>query len=369
MTVTITRPVRRRPVFHPLPVAAVDRLTDDSVAVTFAVPEELRETFAFRAGQHLTVRRVADDGTDVRRSYSICSTPDDLARDGRLRIGVREIPGGAFSAFACGALRGGDTVEVLPPLGTFTTAFTPDRARHYGAVVAGSGITPVLALVATALAVEPASTFTLVYGNRTANTVMFAEELADLKDRYPTRLHLVHVLSREQGESPLLSGRIDAERLTRLLGTIVPGDAIEEWFLCGPYAMVLDVRDVLTARGLPEAAVHTELFHVDAPPEPVRRAVDQPGAGAEVTIVLDGRSSSFTMGRDERVLDAALKVRGELPYACKGGVCSTCKAKVVDGAVTMARNYALEPDELAAGYVLTCQSSPTTDKLTVDYDA
>ncbi|MCO1595592.1 phenylacetate-CoA oxygenase/reductase subunit PaaK [Micromonospora sp. RHAY321] len=369
MTVTITRPVRRRPVFHPLPVAAVDRLTDDSVAVTFAVPEELRETFAFRAGQHLTVRRVADDGTDVRRSYSICSTPDDLARDGRLRIGVREIPGGAFSAFACGALRGGDTVEVLPPLGTFTTAFTPDRARHYGAVVAGSGITPVLALVATALAVEPASTFTLVYGNRTANTVMFAEELADLKDRYPTRLHLVHVLSREQGESPLLSGRIDAERLTRLLGTIVPRDAIEEWFLCGPYAMVVDVRDVLTARGLPEAAVHTELFHVDAPPEPVRRPVDQPGAGAEVTIVLDGRSSSFTMGREERVLDAALKVRGELPYACKGGVCSTCKAKVVDGAVTMARNYALEPDELAAGYVLTCQSSPTTDKLTVDYDA
>ncbi|WP_327042433.1 phenylacetate-CoA oxygenase/reductase subunit PaaK [Micromonospora ureilytica] len=372
MTVTITRPVRRRPVFHPLSVAAVDRLTDDSVAVTFAVPEELRETFAFRAGQHLTVRLpggAAADGADVRRSYSICSTPDDLARRGRLRIGVREIPGGAFSAFACGALRGGDTVEVLPPLGTFTTAFAPDRARHYGAVVAGSGITPVLALVATALAVEPASTFTLVYGNRTANTVMFAEELADLKDRYPTRLHLVHVLSREQGESPLLSGRIDAERLGRLLGTIVPGDLIEEWFLCGPYGMVVDVRDVLTAHGLPESAVHTELFHVDTPPEPVRRPVDQAGAGAEVTIVLDGRSSSFTMGREERVLDAALKVRGELPYACKGGVCSTCKAKVVDGSVTMARNYALEPDELAAGYVLTCQSSPTTDKLTIDYDA
>jgi ring-1,2-phenylacetyl-CoA epoxidase subunit PaaE len=368
VTVTITRPVRRRPDFHPLPVAAVDRLTDDSVAITFAVPAELRDTFAFAAGQHLTVRR-ADGGEDLRRSYSICSTPDELARHGRLRIGVREVPGGAFSAFACGALRGGDTVEVLPPLGHFTSAFAPDRVRHYGAVVAGSGITPVLALVATALAVEPASTFTLVYGNRTANTVMFAEELADLKDRYPTRLHLVHVLSREAGESPLLSGRIDAGRLTRLLDTIVPGEAIEEWFLCGPYGMVVDAKEVLAARGLPASAVHTELFHVDAPPEPVRRPADEPGAGAEVTIVLDGRSSRFTMAPDERVLDAALKVRPELPYACKGGVCSTCKAKVVDGAVAMARNYALEPDEVAAGYVLTCQSTPTTDKLTVDYDA
>ncbi|WUW42694.1 2Fe-2S iron-sulfur cluster-binding protein [Micromonospora rifamycinica] len=411
MTVTITRPVRRRPSFHPLAVTAVERLTDDAVAITFAVPEELRATFAFVAGQHLTVRLPAGaasaaavpavtvpstavpagtapsvgtvpsvgsasagavDGSgaaraDVRRSYSICSTPDDLARHGRLRIGVREIPGGAFSGYACGALRHGDTVDVLPPLGHFTTAFAPQRVRHYGAVAAGSGITPVLALVATALAVEPASTFTLVYGNRTANTVMFAEELADLKDRYPTRLHLVHVLSREPGESPLLSGRIDADRLGRLLDTIVPGDAISEWFLCGPYQLVLDAKAVLTGRGLPESAVHTELFHVEAPPEPVRRA-DAAAGGAEVTIVLDGRSSRFTMGRDERVLDAALKVRGELPYACKGGVCSTCRAKVVSGAVTMARNYALEPDEVAAGYVLTCQSSPTTDTLTVDYD-
>ncbi|MEU5562779.1 1,2-phenylacetyl-CoA epoxidase subunit PaaE [Micromonospora musae] len=369
MTVTITRPVRRRPVFHPLPVAAVDRLTDDAVAITFAVPEELRDTFAFRAGQHLTVRRVGEDDTDVRRSYSICSTPDDLARHGRLRIGVREVPGGAFSTFACGELRLGETVEVLPPLGHFTSAFDPGRARHYGAVVAGSGITPVLALVATALAVEPASTFTLVYGNRRTNTVMFAEELADLKDRYPSRLHLVHVLSREQGESPLLSGRVDADRMGRLLETIVPGGHIEEWFLCGPYGMVVDVRETLGARGVPESAVHTELFHVDAPPEPPRRPADEAGAGTEVTIVLEGRSSSLTMRRDERVLDAALKVRGELPYACKGGVCSTCRAKVMEGEVEMARNYALEPDEIAAGYVLTCQSSPVTDKLVVDYDA
>ncbi|SDZ36362.1 ring-1,2-phenylacetyl-CoA epoxidase subunit PaaE [Micromonospora pattaloongensis] len=369
MTVTITRPARRRPSFHALPVDAVDRLTDDAVAITFAVPAELRAVFAFKAGQHLTVRRVdPDSGEDVRRSYSICSTPTELAERGRLRIGVREVPGGAFSSFACAALAAGETVEVMPPLGHFTTDFDPARTRHYGAVVAGSGITPVLALVATALAVEPDSTFTLVYGNRTARSVMFAEELADLKDRYRERLHLLHVLSREPGESWLLSGRIDADRLGRLLDSVVPGAQIDEWFLCGPYGMVTDAREVLAARGVPEQAVHTELFHVDATPPPPRPAT-APAAGADVTIMLDGRASGLRMGPDERVLDAALRVRPELPYACKGGVCSTCKAKVVEGEVSMARNYALEPDELAAGYVLTCQATPTTDRVVIDYDA
>jgi ring-1,2-phenylacetyl-CoA epoxidase subunit PaaE len=306
-------------------------------------------------------------GAEVRRSYSICSTPAELAGTGRLRIGVREVPGGVFSSFAVGALRAGDTVDVLPPLGQFSTAFAPDRARHYAAVVAGSGITPVLSLVATALAVEPASTVTLVYGNRYARTVMFVEELADLKDRYRERLHLVHVLSREPGESPLLSGRIDAERLGRLFDTVVSVEQVDEWFLCGPYGLVLDARAALTARGVPTEAVHAELFHVDAPPAPpVRPSAST--TGSEVTIRLDGRTSSFRMGRDERVLDAALRVRAELPYACKGGVCSTCRARVVSGEVTMARNYALEPDEVAAGYVLTCQSSPATDTVVVDYD-
>lgn len=384
MSVTITRPVRRRPIFHPLRVAAVDRLTDDAVAVTFEVPGELRAAFAFQPGQHLTVRRPGAAGEDVRRSYSICSVPDELARHGRLRIGVREVPGGAFSVFACAALRDGDTVEVLPPLGRFTTALDPGRRRHYAAVVAGSGITPVLSLVAAALSVEPESTFTLVYGNRYARSVMFVEELADLKDRYPRRLHLIHVLSREPGESPLLSGRVDAARLARLCDTLLPVDRVDEWFLCGPYGMVTDARGVLADRGVAEAAVHTELFHVaEPPPAPDRRASaeaegsgDADGSGGaggetgstEVTIMLDGRASSFEMGRGERVLDAALRVRGELPYACKGGVCSTCRARVVSGEVSMARNYALEPDEVAAGYVLTCQSSPVTDRLVVDYD-
>jgi ring-1,2-phenylacetyl-CoA epoxidase subunit PaaE len=371
VTVTITKPVRRRPQFRALVVAAVDVLTDDAVTVTFEVPAEVRAEYAFTAGQHLTVRRV-EDGEDVRRSYSICSTPRELAERGLVRIGVKAVTGGVFSRFATQVLRPGQTVEVMPPLGHFTTAFTPERTRAYAAVAAGSGITPVLALIATALDVEPTSTFTLVYGNRYARSVMFAEELADLKDRYPTRLQLVHVLSREPQDADVLSGRIDADRFARLLDVGLIPDGADEWFLCGPYGMVVDVRGVLAERGVEDAAVHTELFHVDDAAMPPASTVVEAGpveGDAVVTIVLDGRASSFTMRRDERVLDAALKIRAELPYACKGGVCSTCKAKVTDGRVEMARNYALEPDELSAGFVLTCQSSPVTDTVTVDYDA
>jgi ring-1,2-phenylacetyl-CoA epoxidase subunit PaaE len=349
--------------FHRLRVAAVDRLTDDAVAVTFEVPPGLRETYAFAAGQHVTVRR-ADP--EVRRSYSICSTPAELAAHGRFRLGVRQIQGGAFSTFAGKALRSGDAVEVLPPLGQFTTAFDPARRRRYGAVAAGSGITPVLSLVATALSTEPASTFTLLYGNRYARSVMFAEELADLKDRYPTRLHIVHVLSREPQEARLLSGRLDADRLGELFDTLVPAERVDEWFLCGPYGMVTAARSVLAARA-PHPAVHVELFHVDDEPPPP--PVEEPAAGeVEVTVRLDGRASTFRMGRHERVLDAALRVRAELPYACRGGVCSTCRARLLEGEVRLAANWALEPDDLAAGYVLTCQSSPVTDRLVVDYD-
>jgi ring-1,2-phenylacetyl-CoA epoxidase subunit PaaE len=366
MSVVITKPVRKRPQFHPLLVSTVDRLTDDAVAVTFTVPEQLRARFAFSPGQHVTVRRLVD-GQDLRRSYSICSTPMDLAR-GRLRIGVRLVPGGAFSEYATGKLKPGDTVDVLPPLGHFTTMLDPLRHKHYAAIAAGSGITPVLSVVATALAVEPGSRVTLLYGNRYARSVMFAEELADLKDRYPTRLHLVHVLSREPREAALLSGRLDADRLRALLDALLPPSTVDEWFLCGPYGMVTDARAVLAERGVPERAVHTELFHVEETPPEERRAEPAETGDTEVTIVLDGRASTFPMGRGERVLEAALRVRPELPYACRGGVCSTCRARLVDGEVRMARNYALEADELAAGYVLTCQASPVSDHLTVDYD-
>jgi ring-1,2-phenylacetyl-CoA epoxidase subunit PaaE len=367
-TVTIRRPQRRRPVFHELRVTEVERLTDDAVAVTFAVPPKLREIFGFRAGQHLTVRRVTD-GVDVRRSYSISSTPAELAERGTLRIGVKQVAGGAFSTYAQ-TLDEGDVVEVLPPLGHFTTDFDPGRARHYAAVAAGSGITPVLSLLATALATEPESRFTLLFGNRYARSVMFTEDLADLKNRYPDRLHVVHVLSREPQDAELLSGRIDADRLGRLLDGLLPASGVDEWFLCGPYGMVMDAKAVLAGRDVPDGAVHTELFHVEDAPIPTRQLpADKDSPGATVTILLDGRASTFTMRRDERVLDAALRVRGELPYACKGGVCSTCRGRVVQGEVTMARNFALEPEELAAGYVLTCQASPVTDEVSIDYDA
>lgn len=368
MDVTISKPVRRRPEFHKLRLAALERLTDDAYELAFEVPPELRRAFAFRPGQHVTVRRIAAGGADVRRSYSLCSTPDELALGGELRIGVKVLPGGAFSSYVDGELAVGDLVEVLPPLGHFTTAFAPDRRRHYAAVVAGSGITPVLSLLATGLATEPDSRFTVVFGNRYARSVMFAERLADLKDRHPSRVHLVHVLSREPGDAELLSGRLDPDRLRRLLAALVPPSTVDEWFLCGPYGMVTGAQALLAELGVPADAVHAELFHVADPP---KAADPPPGAGgdAEVTLHLDGRSTTFTMPRTDRILDRAREVRGEVPYSCTGGVCSTCRARVVDGEVRMARNYALEPDELAAGYVLTCQSSPVTDRVVIDYDS
>lgn len=364
----MTTPLKlRRPTFQRLAVMDVEPLTDDSVVVTFDVPVAQRAAFAFQAGQHLTVRRW-DGDTEIRRSYSICSTPAQLAGEGLLRVGIRAVPGGAFSSFAVAGLCPGDEIDVMPPLGHFTSAFDPSRTRHYAALVAGSGITPVLSIVATALAVEPLSRCTVVYGNRAAGTVMFAEELADLKDRHRERLHVIHVLSREAQESALLSGRLDEQRIGAILDTLLPAGTVDEWFLCGPHGMVLDARVALSVRGVTDDVVHTELFHVaDVPVPDAPRAADVPGV--TVDIVLDGRTSRVAMAADERILDAALRQRPELPYACKGGVCSTCRAKVVEGEVSMARNFALEPDEVAAGYVLTCQALPITDKVVVDYDA
>ena len=370
-TVTIRRPERRRPVFHPLEVVAIDRLTDDAVAVTLEIPAALREEFAFSPGQHLTVRRTSPEHGEIRRSYSICSTPGEVATRGTVRVGVREVDGGVFSRYAARELRLGDTVDVLPPLGHFTTSLDETRTRHYAAIAAGSGITPVLSLVAAALGTEPRSSFTLLYGNRRSGTVMFAEELADLKDRYPQRLHVVHVLSREPQLSELVSGRLDAGRLRAIFDSgLLDVASVDEWFLCGPYGLVVDAQGVLAERGVAVRTVHTELFHVENEPVPARRRAEGEAAtGAVLTVRLDGRESTVTMHEDERVLDAALRVRGELPYACKGGVCSTCRARLTEGEVTMAHNYALEPDEVAAGYVLTCQSTPVSPAVTVDYDA
>ena len=374
MSVVLSQPKRRRPQWHRLTVAAVDRLTDEAVSVGFAVPEPLRPVFDFMAGQHLTLRRTADDGEEVRRSYSICSTPRRLHEDGVLTVGIKQIPDGAFSGYVNSGLRPGDEVEVLPPLGSFGGPAAQRwrdgdvERRHYVGIVAGSGITPVMSIAATALETEPDSRVTLVFGNRAAATVMFVDELADLKDRFGERFHLIHVLSREAQASRLLHGRLDPERLTAIFETLLPPETVDAWYLCGPYGLVTGARQTLIDAGVPTSSVHTELFFAEEVPPPPRAETRAVG-GTELTVVLDGRSSTVTMGPDEPVLDAALRVRGELPYACKGGVCATCRAKLIDGKVHMARNFALDDSDVDAGYVLTCQSRPETPTVVVDYDA
>jgi ring-1,2-phenylacetyl-CoA epoxidase subunit PaaE len=358
----VSAPARRRPQFHPLTVARVEQLTDDAVAVTFDVPPELAEDYRFAPGQALTLRRV-DGDRDERRSYSICAPVGAPPR-----VGVREVPGGFFSAYLVHEVRPGDTVEVLPPSGTFTADLSVPGDHVF--VVAGSGITPALSLAGTVLR-DGESTVTVFYGNRRSNTVMFADELADLKDRYGTRLQLVHVLSREPRDAELTNGRLDGERLRTLVGAFTDAGRVDHWWLCGPHGMVEDARALLAELGVPAGKVHQELFYVDdVPPEPVRgdRAAVA-GPSSEVTVVLDGRSTTLSLPRDVPVLDSAQQVRGDLPFACKGGVCGTCRARVTDGEVTMRRNYALEPAEVAAGYVLTCQSLPVGEKVTVDFDA
>ncbi len=349
--------------FHRLRVAAVDRLTDDAVALTFDVPPELAETYRFTPGQHLTLRHL-DGERDLRRTYSVCAS----AAGGPLRVAVKKLEGGAFSTWVSDELSAGDVLDVLPPAGRFGPHVDPARARRYGLVAAGSGITPVLSIAWTVLEVEPESTVVLLYGNRTQRSVMFLEELADLKDRFPERLELLHVLSREEQDSELLSGRLDGERLGRLLSAFVPVDEVDEWYLCGPFGVVTEGKQALLAAGADPACVHTELFHADAPPPRAPRA---PGASAglsTVTAELHGRTTTVQVDPDgEAVLDALLAVRPDAPYACKGGVCGTCRARVVSGAVEMDVNYALEPDELAAGVVLTCQSHPTTDEVRLTF--
>ena len=348
--------------FHRLQVRSVDRLTDDAVALTFDVPDALRERFAFSAGQHLTLRRV-DGDEDLRRTYSVCSS----AVSGPLRVAVKRLEGGALSTWLTDALEPGEALEVLPPAGRFGPLVDRGRARRYGLVGAGSGITPLLSIAATVLEVEPDSTVALLFGNRTTREVMFLEELADLKDRYPDRLELVHVLSREQQGSELLSGRLDADRLTRLLATLLPVEDVDEWYLCGPFGVVTEGSRVLREHGVPPADVHTELFHAEPPPPRPVLAVGAAAGTTSVVAVLHGRATTLTTDRETPLLDAVLAVRADAPYACRGGVCGTCRARLVEGTVEMAVNYALEPDELVVGIVLTCQSRATSDGVRVEF--
>jgi ring-1,2-phenylacetyl-CoA epoxidase subunit PaaE len=347
-----------RPAFHELPVARVDRLCADAVAVTFDVPPGLEDAFAFRPGQYLTLRQDVD-GAEERRSYSICAPAG-----ARPRIGVRRVEQGLFSARIVDLLKSGDTLEVLPPQGKFT----PDgTGKNHAFIVAGSGITPALSIMATLLNED--ANVTLLYGNRRTDTVMFADELADLKDRFPQRFQLVHVLSREPRDVELFSGRLDADRITKLLDSIVPTSDVDHWWMCGPYGMLLDADRALTAHNVPRDRIHRELFYVDEPPPAPNRPEASTVEGAKVTVRLDGRETTLTLPADTPILDAAQRVRADLPFACKGGVCGTCRAKVTAGQVEMRRNYALEEHEVGAGFVLTCQSLPLSAEVTVDYDS
>ncbi|HEY6934172.1 MAG TPA: 1,2-phenylacetyl-CoA epoxidase subunit PaaE [Marmoricola sp.] len=361
MTVVDPAPTRRPTAFHTLRVAGVERLTDDAVALTFDVPEDLREEFAFAAGQSLTLRRFVE-GREERRNYSICAPVGQPPR-----IGVREIPDGLFSRWLVREVGPGTEIDVQPPTGSFRA--DPAQAGRHLCIAAGSGVTPMLSIAPTVLD-NPESQVTLLYGNRTTASVMFLEELADLKNRYGTRFDLVHVLSREPRDVELFSGRLEGERLRTILRLLVPLADVDHVWLCGPFAMVADARDVLTDLGVAPEKVHVELFYVDEPPPELRH--EDPatsGETSEVTIVLDGRSTTTPLPRDRTLLDAAQAGRSDLPFACKGGVCGTCRAKVCAGEVDMRRNYALEPAEVEAGFVLTCQSYPVSDRLTLDYDA
>lgn len=346
--------------FHRLAIADLRRETPDCISIAFAVPPELAAAFRFKPGQYLTLRVPPD----IRRCYSICSGLDD----GELRVAVKRVPGGVFSALA-DRLRVGDTVEVSAPEGRFTTALSAGAARNYLAIAAGSGITPVLSLIRSVLAREPKSRFFLLYGNRTSRDIIFAEELARLKDRHLDRLSVTHVLSREAQDVPALNGRLDPDHIRRLLPALVPVAAIDRAFLCGPEAMMDAAAATLAAMGLPSERILREYFLAGegghaAPPVEVT-----PTAATVASIIIDGRRHEIPVPENTAIIDAAIAAGLDLPYSCRGGMCCTCRARLVDGKAEMAVNYSLQPWEIDAGFVLTCQARPLTDRVTLDYDA
>ncbi|MFI1969983.1 phenylacetic acid degradation protein [Streptomyces cinnamoneus] len=356
----------RHGAFHPLRVTAVDPLTDDSVALTLAVPPELRDAFRHLPGQHLALRRTLD-GAEIRRTYSICGPAAGPGGPGTLRVGVRLVDGGAFSTYALKELAAGDTVEVMAPAGRFVLE---PRPGHFAAIVGGSGITPVLSMVTTLLAREPRARFCLIRSDRTTASTMFLDEVADLKDRYPDRFQLVQTLSREEQEAGPASGRLDEGRLTALLPSLLPVESVDGWFLCGPHGLVRSAKRALDHLGVARDRIHEEIFHAEEIPAggPQSPTAAPAPEHSTLTARLDGRSGSWSVRDGEPLLETVLRNRADAPYACKGGVCGTCRAFLVTGEVRMDRNFALEQEELDAGYVLACQSHPVTEKVELDFD-
>lgn len=357
--------------FHSLRVAELRRETPEAVSIAFAVPPELADAYRFTPGQHLTLRTLLG-GAECRRSYSICSGLDD----GELRVAVKQVEGGAFSAFANTRLKPGDRLDVMTPQGRFGLLPQADAARRYLAVAAGSGITPVMSIIRSVLAREPASRIVLVYGNRTSASIIFKDALEDLKDRHLARLVIHHVLSREAQEVPLLSGRIDGARLAALLRATGPAAAFDHAFLCGPGALIAEGAGALQQLGLAPERIHVEYFSTDGMPvEPrtPRRSVAKGAVDAApvatAAITLQGVRQEIAVYAGETIVDAGLRAGLEMPYSCRGGMCCTCRARLTEGEVRMEFNYSLEPWETAAGFVLTCQSHPLTPRVALDYDA
>lgn len=353
--------------FEQLTVREVRRETNDCVSIAFEIPDALKNAFQFLQGQYITLKTKID-GEEVRRSYSICSSPLDL----ELRVAVKKVPQGVFSTYANEVLKAGDQLDVMPPMGKFFTPLLPEQKKNYVGFAAGSGITPLLSIIKTTLQTEQESTFTLVYGNRNRHSIIFRETLEALKNKYMNRFRLIHILSRETTDTPLNSGRIDADKCLVLCDKTIDLQQTDEFFLCGPEEMIFAVKNVLEQQHVPAQKSHFELFTTAGQQHKKNLQQDEDidkGPKSKITVTLDGISFDFELSqKGDAILDAALKHGADLPYACKGGVCCTCRAKLVEGEVDMEVNYGLEPDEIEQGFILTCQSHPKSEKVVVDFD-
>lgn len=353
--------------FHALTIKDLKRETPETVSLTFDVPDDLKDLFAYKQGQHLTLRAEIE-GQDIRRSYSICNS----VADNELKVAVRRVDGGAYSTFANEMLKAGDIIEVMPPLGNFYIDLDPKSARNYVMVAAGSGITPILSIIKTTLETEPQAQITLFYGNRTVDSTLFRSEIADLKNRFLDRFTFFHFMSQQPLEVEFFNGRLDGPKTRAAIERMLGGQKIDHAFVCGPQAMIEDVTSSLKDCGLREGQIHSELFAAGegALKAPVRRAAAiEQASKAELEIIIDGEIKHISMPDGEtNILDAIAKAGVDAPFSCKGGVCATCRAKVLEGEVDMTLNYGLEKEEIAAGFVLTCQSFPVTKKVRLSFD-
>ena len=352
------------PKFHSLRVAQIRQECQDAVSICFDIPKSIEADFEFNPGQHLTLKANVG-GEELRRSYSICSGKGE----GEVRVAIKKVNGGKFSTWANAELKVGDQIEVMTPEGKFGVPVSKENNKNYVAFAAGSGITPILSMIKTVLATEPKSHFSLFYGNRRQSTAMFQETLEDLKNRYLTRLSLFNLYSAEEQETPIFNGRLDQEKIATFVKNLIPVDQIDEAFICGPGEMIDDVEKALLKAGLSGHSIHLERFGVANGQAQTHVAAPGDAAQARIVVIQDGlkREMDFKVG-DPSILDVAIKNGMDLPYSCKGGVCCTCRAKVLEGEVRMDRNFSLEPEDVAAGYVLTCQSHPLTEKVVVSFD-